>query len=74
MTHSYIDVYFPCRAIAEAELGLLPFHLPLGTSHHIDQVKRRSSCLCVHIPFSVSGRGKIDVEDCTQVSEGEWGQ
>jgi hypothetical protein len=48
MTHSYVDVYFPRRAIAEAELGLLPFRLPPGTSHRMDQVKRTSSCLCTH--------------------------
>ncbi|KAF8504547.1 hypothetical protein F5888DRAFT_1799245 [Russula emetica] len=48
MTHSYVDVYFPRRAIAEAELGLLPFRLPPGTSHRMDQVKRTSSCSCTH--------------------------
>ncbi|KAI9512002.1 peptidase M14 [Russula earlei] len=35
MNHSHIDVYFPRRAIAEAELGLLPFPLPASTSHRI---------------------------------------
>ena len=48
MTHSHVDVYFPRRAIAEAELGLLPFRLPPGTSHRMDQVKRTSSCSCAH--------------------------
>jgi hypothetical protein len=48
MTHSYVDVYFARRAIAEAELGLLPFRLPSGTSHRMDQVKRTSSCSCTH--------------------------
>jgi Zinc carboxypeptidase len=48
MTHSYVDVYFPRRAIAEAELGLLPFRLPPGTSHRMEQVKRTSSCSCTH--------------------------
>ena len=48
MTPSYIDVYFPRRAIAETELGLLPFRLPPGTSHRMDQVKRTSSCSCAH--------------------------
>ena len=48
ITHSYVDVYFPHRAIAEAELGLLPFCLPPGTSHRIDQAKRTCSCSCKH--------------------------
>jgi hypothetical protein len=48
MTHSYVDVYFARRAIAEAELGLLPFRLPPGTSHRMDQVERTSSCSCTH--------------------------
>jgi hypothetical protein len=48
MTHSYVDVYFPRRAIAEAELGLLPFRLPPGTSHRMGQVKRTCSCSCTH--------------------------
>lgn len=45
-THSYVDVYFPRRAIAEAELGLLPFRLPSGTSRRMDQVKRTFSPSC----------------------------
>ena len=48
ITHSYVDVYFPRRAIAEAELGFLPFRLPPGTSHRIDQDKRTTSCSCKH--------------------------
>jgi len=48
MTHSYVDVYFPRRAIAEAELGLLPFLLPPGTSHRMEQVKKTTSCSCAH--------------------------
>ena len=48
MTHSYVDLYLPRRAIAEAELGLLPFRLPPGTSHRMNQVKRTSPCSCAH--------------------------
>ena len=48
MTHSYVDVYFPRHAIAESELGLLPFRLPPGTSHRMDQVKRTSPCSYAH--------------------------
>ncbi|KAF8483597.1 hypothetical protein DFH94DRAFT_722874 [Russula ochroleuca] len=43
-SRSYVDVYFPRRAIAEAELGLLPFHLPPSTSHRVDKDNRTSSC------------------------------
>ena len=48
MTHSYLDIYFPHRAIAVAKLGLLPFRLPTGTSHHMDHVKRTPLCSCMH--------------------------
>ena len=43
MSHSYVDVHFPGRAIAEAELGHLPFELP-STSHRLDTDGRTSSC------------------------------
>jgi hypothetical protein len=45
MGRSHVDVYFPRRAIAEAELGLLPFRLPPSTSHRIIyEDKGTSSC------------------------------
>ncbi|KAI0001121.1 hypothetical protein BJV77DRAFT_1057913 [Russula vinacea] len=50
MSHSYVDVYFPRRAIAEAEFGLLPFHLPPSTSHRVDKDNGTSSC--PHAPCS----------------------
>ena len=50
MSHSYVDVYFPRRAIAEAEFGLLPFHLPPSTSHRVDKDNGTSSC--THAPCS----------------------
>lgn len=43
ISHSYVDVYFPGRAVAEAELGHLPFQLP-STSHSIDTDRGTSSC------------------------------
>lgn len=70
MTHSHVDVYFPRRAIAQAELGLLPFRLPPGTSHRIDQVKRTPSCSrahdqhsppCPHITGAGEARTRWDV-------------
>jgi hypothetical protein len=48
MSHSYIDVYFPRRAIAEAELGLLPFLLPPGTNHRIKDEDKGTSSSCTH--------------------------
>ena len=43
MSHSYVDVYFPGRAVAEAELGHLPFQLT-STSHRIHTDGGTSSC------------------------------
>jgi Zinc carboxypeptidase len=37
ISHSHVDIYFPRRTVAEAELSLLPFHLSPTTSHHIDK-------------------------------------
>lgn len=50
MSPSYVDVYFPRRAIAEAELALLPFHHLPSTSHRIDNKGTRSSCTTTHDP------------------------
>src|SRR5260370_13283847 len=48
MTRSYVDVYFPRRAIAEAELGLLPFRPPSSTSHRMDKDNGTSACSSTH--------------------------
>ena len=44
MSHSYVDVYFPRRAIAETELGLLPFQPPSSSSHRVDADEGTSPC------------------------------
>lgn len=59
MSHSYVDVYFPRRAIAEAEFGLLPFHLPPSTSHRVDKDNGTSSC--TYAPCSPIAAERWDV-------------
>ncbi|KAI0002458.1 hypothetical protein BJV74DRAFT_973423 [Russula compacta] len=48
MSPSHVDVYFPRRAIAQAELGLLPFRPPPGASHPIDRGACSSCRLVPH--------------------------
>lgn len=48
MSRSHVDVYFPRHAIAQAELGLLPFRPPPSASHPIDRGAYSSSRLVPH--------------------------
>jgi hypothetical protein len=66
MSRSYVDVYFPRRAIAETELGLLPFHLPPSTSHHIKDKDRGASSSCTRSP-SHAGT-EPDAPSCSRIA------
>lgn len=44
MSQSHVDVYFPRRAIAETELGLLPFQPPSSSSHRVDADEGTTPC------------------------------